>query len=142
MKQKVSSQTKKDIERLGIEGIGFEPQEDRVYPEGSEAAHLLGFVGKNDEGADVGYFGLEGYYDLSLSSKPGYQSEEKDAKGIPILLGGANQVSAIRGIDLLTHIDKTAQKILDEKLLEESISILLPGEQPYSWILTMEQFWP
>lgn len=118
LKQKVSSQTKKDIERLGIEGIGFEPQEDRVYPEGSEAAHLLGFVGKNDEGADVGYFGLEGYYDLSLSGKPGYQSEEKDAKGIPILLGGANQVPAIRGVDLLTHIDKTAQKILDEKLLE------------------------
>ncbi|MFZ5932905.1 MAG: peptidoglycan D,D-transpeptidase FtsI family protein [Patescibacteria group bacterium] len=118
LKQKVGSEVRKNIEALNLAGIGFEPQEDRVYPEASSAAHLLGFVGKDTEGTEVGYFGLEGYYNLSLSGKPGFYSVEKDAKGIPILLGGANEISAISGVDLLTHIDKTVQRTLDNKLLE------------------------
>jgi len=118
LKQKISTETKKKIEDLKIEGIGFEPQEDRMYPEASEAAHLLGFVGKDEEGNDLGYFGLEGYYNLSLSGKPGFESQEKDARGTPILLGEGSQVTAIKGVDILTHIDKTVQRILDKKLLE------------------------
>ncbi len=118
LKQKVSSQSKRDIERAGIEGIGFEVQEDRVYPEGSAAAHLLGFLGKNREGANVGYFGLEGYYDMSLSGKPGFRLQEKDVFGTPILLGESTNISPVKGVDLLTNIDKTIQKILEEKLVE------------------------
>lgn len=118
LKQKISTETKKNIEASKIEGIGFEPQEDRMYPEASEAAHLLGFVGKDEEGNDVGYFGLEGYYNLSLSGKPGFESQEKDARGTPILLGEGSEVSAIKGVDILTHIDKTVQRTLDKKLLE------------------------
>ncbi|MBI4153396.1 penicillin-binding protein 2, partial [Candidatus Woesebacteria bacterium] len=118
LKQKVSSAVKKNIEALDIEGIGFEIQEDRVYPEGSAAAHLLGFVGKNEEGGDVGYFGLEGYYNLSLSGKAGFEALEKDAMGVPILLGDSSEITAIGGVDLLTHIDRTVQRSLEKRLLE------------------------
>lgn len=118
LKQKVSTEVKKSIEALGISGIGFERQEDRVYPEASSAAHLLGFVGKNEQGGDIGYFGLEGYYNLSLSGKPGFESLEKDAQGIPILLGDTSEISAINGVDLLTNIDKAVQSSLEIRLLE------------------------
>jgi len=120
LKHKVKEEAKKNIEALGIDGIGFELEEMRSYPEASAAAQLLGFVGKNLEGADTGYFGLEGYYDLALSGKPGYQSGEEDARGVPILLDDNKGVSAIGGVDLVTHIDKGLQ-ILSEKKLKEGI---------------------
>ena len=120
LKHKVKEEAKKNIEALGIDGIGFELEEMRSYPEASAAAQLLGFVGKNLEGADTGYFGLEGYYDLALSGKPGYQSGEEDARGVPILLDDNKEVSAIGGVDLVTHIDKGLQ-ILSEKKLKEGI---------------------
>ncbi|MBI3396916.1 penicillin-binding protein 2 [Candidatus Woesebacteria bacterium] len=121
LKHKVSNQKKKEIQSLGLSGIGFEQEEARVYPEALTAAQLLGFVGKNDEGRDKGYFGLEGYYDLTLTGKPGVTSREKDAKGLPILLGDNKEITAVKGVDLFTNIDKGIQ-IIVEKNLKEGIS--------------------
>jgi cell division protein FtsI/penicillin-binding protein 2 len=118
LKHRVANEIKNNISALAISGIGFEEQEVRSYPEGSIAAQLLGFVGKDKEGADVGYFGLEGYYDLILSGKSGFVGREKDARGRPILIGTGSEVSAIGGVDLVTHIDKTVQLVLEKKLLD------------------------
>jgi len=118
LKDKVSTEVKKNIESLGIVGVGFEKKDTRYYPEASSAAHLLGFVGKNHEGEDTGYFGLEGFYNMILSGKAGFLTSEKDAQGLPILLGKTKEVSAISGVDLLTNIDKTIQMALEKKLLE------------------------
>ena len=118
IKHKISTEVKRNIEALGLEGIGFEIQETRIYPEASSAAHLLGFVGKDTEGEDIGYFGLEGYYNAPLSGKSGYLGRERDAMGLPIGIGDTTEVMAIAGVDLLTNIDKTIQLLLDEKLSE------------------------
>lgn len=115
---KISSEVKGNLEALNIAGLGFEPEEERYYPEASAAAQLLGFVGKNSEGEDTGYFGLEGYYNLPLSGKRGYTSADTDAKGNPILFGEFRDVSALAGVDLETNIDKTVQLILEKKLKE------------------------
>ena len=118
LKQKVTAETKKNIEALGLAGIGFEKQELRVYPEASAAAHLLGFVGKDEEGNDMGYFGLEGYYDLALTGRAGYREREADAKGTPIMLGNNKEITALSGVNLITTIDKTVQLTLEKKLKE------------------------
>jgi cell division protein FtsI/penicillin-binding protein 2 len=118
--QKVTESVKKNIQALGIAGINFTQGEGRFYPEASVAAQLLGFVGKDDGGNDVGYFGLEGYYNLPLSGKPGFVGQEKDAKGAPILLGGTKEVTAISGVDLITSVDERIQ-LLIEKNLEDGI---------------------
>ncbi len=118
LKHKVSSSVKANIEALDIDGIGFESEESRVYPEASSAAHLLGFVGKNSEGEDQGYFGLEGYYDLILSGKPGFIARDSDARGIPILVGDSKEILAVGGVDLLTHVDKAVQLSLEKNLLK------------------------
>ncbi|MCX6705548.1 MAG: penicillin-binding protein 2, partial [Candidatus Woesebacteria bacterium] len=118
LEHKLSTGTKGNIEALGFSGLGFEKEEDRYYPEASVAAQLLGFVGKNEEGGNVGYFGLEGYYDLTLSGKKGYREGDSDAKGIPILLGNFKESSALNGVDLVTTIDKTVQLTIEKKLKE------------------------
>jgi cell division protein FtsI/penicillin-binding protein 2 len=118
LKHKVSGEVKRNIEALKIPSISFEKEDIRIYPEASTAAQLLGFVGKSESGEDIGYFGLEGYYNLPLSGKPGFSSQEKDARGIPILLGNSSEISAITGVDLITHIDKTIQLLLEKRLSE------------------------
>lgn len=115
---KVTDNIKKNIQSLGIKGLGFNPGEGRFYPEASSAAHVLGFVGKDNDGGNIGYFGLEGYYNLPLSGKPGFVGQEKDAKGTPILLGGTKEVSAINGVNLVTGIDKRIQLLIENKLSE------------------------
>lgn len=114
--QKIPDDVKKNIEAMKITGLSFESQEDRYYPEASSAAQLLGFVGKDENGNNLGYFGLEGYYNLALSGKPGFTGGERDARGAPILLDGTTQVSAISGVDLATNIDKRIQILAEEKL--------------------------
>jgi cell division protein FtsI/penicillin-binding protein 2 len=49
-----------------LSGMWLVPEQRRVYPSGSLAGHVLGFV--NDEGK--GFFGVEGYYDEWLAGKP------------------------------------------------------------------------
>lgn len=115
---KIDDMVKKNIEAMGIAGLNFEEQGGRYYPEASAAAQLLGFVGKDDAGDDIGYFGLEGYYNLPLSGKPGFVSAQKDARGVPILLGGNKEVDAINGIDLITTIDKRIQLLIERNLAE------------------------
>jgi len=116
LKNQVSREKKQNIEALSIDGIGFELQESRVYPEGSSSAQLLGFVGKEEEGSSKGYFGLEGFYDLTLAGRPGFLEREANALGVPLIGGLSRQREASRGVDLLTHIDKTIQILVEQKL--------------------------
>ena len=113
---KVDNEVKKNIEAMSIPGISFEPEEASYYPEASSAAQLLGFVGKDENGTDLGYFGLEGYYNLPLSGKPGFIGRQEDVRGVPILLDGGHEITAVNGVDLVTSIDKRIQILLEQKL--------------------------
>ncbi len=118
IEHRVKNDVKKNIEALSIAGIGFDPDPGRNYPEGSSSAHILGFVGKDDDGNDTGYFGLEGFYDQTLAGKTGLVNRESDANGNPILFGNSNQVNGTGGIDLVTNIDKTVQFAIEKELKE------------------------
>lgn len=120
IKSKLTTGVKNNIAEMNILGLNMERQEARFYPEGSAAAHLLGFVGKDDAGNDKGYFGLEGYYQLSLAGKPGFRVREANALGAPILVGSGREMSASEGVNLVTTIDKTVQ-LLAEKELNKGI---------------------
>lgn len=117
LSEKVSDSAKREIESLGIEGIGFTLTEDRLYPEATMAAHLLGFVGKDETGT-VGNFGLEGYYDVTLSGKSGVIREERDVRGNPIPFGNFSEIAAQSGLNLVTFIDRTVQYFVEKKLTE------------------------
>lgn len=120
LKHKISREIKETIESLTINGIGFEEEQQRSYPEASSSAHLLGFVGQDINGRDQGYFGLEGYYDLELKGKSAMVHREKDASGRPILVGEMKDEELHHGRDLLTTIDRSVQFII-EKELEEGL---------------------
>ncbi|HLD27142.1 MAG TPA: penicillin-binding protein 2 [Patescibacteria group bacterium] len=104
------------ISRLHNKGLGFDEQPKRFYPEGSASSHLLGFVGKDEKGDDVGYFGIEGYYEQDLAGLPGVLKSERDLFGKPIFVGIQDQIQKENGRDLILTIDSAIQTIVKNKL--------------------------
>ena len=94
-----------------------EAQTSRYYPEGTLAAHLLGFTGSDNQGL----YGLEYYYNKELSGKDGYYLYAKDANGNVLTGEYSDYVSATDGLSLVTTIDTYVQRALEEQL--ESIRI-------------------
>ncbi len=120
IKSGVDLKTKEEIEKLKIEGIGFEKRYRRLYPEASMAAQLLGFVGKDDLGLDKGYFGVEGYYDRLLRGKEGKAFQIRDAFGRPILSRLEEDSGQENGSSLILSINRAIQ-FSAEKSLKEGI---------------------
>lgn len=114
----VTKEDKDAILNLKLPGIGFDEQWKRYYPDASIAAHLAGFVGKNDDGIDVGRSGAEGFYDKDLAGLPGLIRSDLDLQGRPIFLGTQERIDPENGRNLYLTIDKSVQMIVKEKLNE------------------------
>ncbi len=112
----VDLKIKEEIAASKIEGIGFENQTTRYYPEGSSSAHILGFVGSDPLGRQTGYFGIEGFYNRQLKGVGGTVVEEKDAQGLPILMGQFSKKDPKPGSDIILNIDRTVQYIVEKSL--------------------------
>lgn len=118
LNRKVDLATKQQLEKLQLKGVGFDETSLRFYPEGSSAAHLLGFVASDAYGEEAGYFGLEGFYNGELKGKKGLLTQEKDALGLPILIGKFLLQDAKNGKTLTLSLDRTIQHIVEGKLKE------------------------
>lgn len=116
IKTKIEHEQKDKIDALHLPGIGFEEQTVRFYPEASMAAKLLGFVGKSDTGEDIGYSGIEGYYDRQLKGKPGLAVQVHDALGRPILAKMNDTSGSVDGRTLNLHLDRRFQFTMEEEL--------------------------
>ncbi len=112
---KVDDATRKNIEHEKLSGIGFQQETDRYYPEGSMAAHLIGFVGKDENGEDKGYFGLEGFYNEQLKGRDGKLYVVKDALGNTII-NDIRQLPKIDGRNIVLNIDRTIQYYAQKEL--------------------------
>jgi cell division protein FtsI/penicillin-binding protein 2 len=113
---KVDSDTTNKLSALHLKGLGFETEPKRFYPEASMAAHLLGFVGSDQNGLDKGYFGLEGFYDRLLRGRDGSIELQKDVQGSAILVGDTKRIEAEDGRSLNLYIDRTVQMIAERRL--------------------------
>lgn len=107
--------TKERVAKEKLPGIGFEERSTRLYPEASMAAHLLGFVGKDELGEDKGYFGLEGYYDRQLRGKEGRGVVIYDALGRPVV-ARLSRVGQVDGRTLILGVERAIQFTLEKKL--------------------------
>lgn len=116
LQKNISFEKRNEIDQLKLKGIGFEEKFSRFYPEGSSSAHLLGFVGSDSKGEDTGYFGLEGEYNGELKGFSGLLKLEKDSKGLPILIGNFLGNTSRNGKDLVLHIDRTVQFLVEQNL--------------------------
>lgn len=116
--RKLDAMEKAKIESLSLEGIGFEKEFTRFYPEGKTASHVLGFVGSDEQGNKVGYYGIEGYFDGILKGLSGVLSEEQDPVGRPIPVGDYIPLLAENGQDVVLTLNHELQYLIEKKLKE------------------------
>ncbi len=102
--------------QLNLPGLIFEKYERRYYPEQSMAQSILGLVAKNDQGYDIGYGGLEGYYQKQLKGKTGFTWSPQDATGKAILTKKSWSSIAIDGQDLYTTLNRSVQFQVESEL--------------------------
>lgn len=114
----VDPKLKAKLEELNLTGIGFEKEYTRFYPEASMAAQLIGFVGKDKNGRNKGYFGVEGYYDRLLRGKEGIAIQIHDAFGKPILAKINPTSPQIEGSNLILSIQRPIQFLVEKRLKE------------------------
>ncbi|WP_035061575.1 peptidoglycan D,D-transpeptidase FtsI family protein, partial [Cellulomonas bogoriensis] len=106
------------VRKERVPGVGGDRTTDRIYPAGTTAGNVLGFVGA--EGA--GQAGLEQLFDEALTGTPGSQTFERGARGQRIPTGERGFVPAVAGGTLVTTLDRDlqfmAQQVLDEQVEE------------------------
>ncbi len=66
VKRQVTDKEQKEIFHLGLPGVGFFPENKRVYPNGPIGAHVIGYVDKDN----VGIAGMEKYLDEQSLTDP------------------------------------------------------------------------
>lgn len=120
LKKSATTDEKNALDEANLFGLYYEEKERRIYPQGRLASHIIGFVGKNDDGEDVGNYGLEGYYAGDLLGLEGFQYEEKDSKGNVILTGEYDPVIPREGKNIVLTIQPGLQSRVEE-LIETGV---------------------
>ncbi|OGH66392.1 MAG: hypothetical protein A3J66_02935 [Candidatus Magasanikbacteria bacterium RIFCSPHIGHO2_02_FULL_47_14] len=120
IEQNVTEEVVESIKAQGLPGVGFVRRPYRFYPEGRLGAHLVGFVGKDEDGNDIGRYGVEGYWNNDLAGKAGFFEGAKSAGGGWIPLAGRVFEPAYDGADLVLTVDRTLQFYACDKLRQKA----------------------
>lgn len=94
--------------------IMTEASESRYYPNGTLAAHLLGFTGSDNQGL----FGLELFYQDDLAGEDGSYLSAVDAHGNDKSYGYTTYTEPTNGLNLVTTLDTYIQRELESCLAE------------------------
>jgi cell division protein FtsI/penicillin-binding protein 2 len=105
IKRQVDGVLAQEVLDLDLDGVFAHPEPSRIYPAGTVASHITGFVNIDGDGQE----GLELVYDDQLRGTPGHAEYERDRAGHVIPQGYTNIVPAIPGMDLVTTIDLPLQ---------------------------------
>ena len=114
----VSAEKKEELaaflDEYGVAGVGFVAVPQRYYNYGNLASQVIGFA-RNDGIAVKGLYGLEAYYNSTLSGTNGYRySEVDEATGGVLPYSEATSESAVNGNNLVLNIDVSIQRIAEE----------------------------
>ena len=103
--------------------LSTEQASTRSYPYGEFLASVLGFCNSDGEGA----YGLEKYYNETLTGTPGRSVAETDVNGNALASGQSDLHEAIDGNDLYLTIDENVQAIVEQYLTEAMNTFTVHG---------------
>lgn len=105
-------QLEKIIKEHKLRGLHFQQESKRYYPQGTLAAHILGFVGSEDNGLD----GLELYFNALLSGAQEEIHLQMDAHGRPIDDSVFRKFNPSKLNRLVLTIDHNIQYVVERAL--------------------------
>ncbi|NQT33288.1 MAG: penicillin-binding protein 2, partial [Candidatus Omnitrophica bacterium] len=112
IKRKVDPETAEKIKKHDLSGIHFLTESKRKYSNDNMAAHVIGFVGIDNDGLE----GLEFLLDDKLKGKPGWRHLVRDARMRTVLFNEEDSMPAQNGYNLVLTIDSVIQFIVEEEL--------------------------
>lgn len=95
-----------------IIGVSLEEGTKRSYPYGSLASSVLGFVNSENRGA----YGMEAYYNNTLSGTPGRVLSFKNAWGTDMPFRYQDTYNPQDGNSIVTTLDATVQQVMERHL--------------------------
>jgi stage V sporulation protein D (sporulation-specific penicillin-binding protein) len=137
VKKKVSAEAAAEITGKNFPGIGIIEDSTRFYPNGSLAAHILGFTGIDSQGLE----GIEYSRDEELTGTSGSILTEYGANGIKIPGGQHEFIQPVQGNTVKLTIDKNIQAFAERELakLMAGQGVNMEGKVPKNAsILVME----
>ncbi len=115
--EKIYQKTEKGNKIFNINGLGFDVNKYRNYPEKEIASHILGYVSYVDQ-EGRGRYGLEEFFDEELFGKYGYLKSEKGGGGSSIIVNDREYIAPEAGADLVLTVDRNIEYFACEKLKE------------------------
>lgn len=110
---KVSLRQAEMLKKQELAGVGFDAVTQRVYPEGSLASQVLGFV--NAEGK--GTYGFEQANDADLRGRNGMLKTVTDIRDVPLTVSDKNiRTPAVNGKNMVLTIDRNIQAEAEQAL--------------------------
>lgn len=138
----VDEPTYEKIKSLKIKGVYGTRKFDRIYPGGQLAAHVLGFVNKEN----VPAFGVERLMDFYLKGQDGWIESEKDGRRRELPQFRTREIRPTDGENVELTIDLNIQSIVEkeiEKVVEEykpeSVSIIV-SDPTTGYILALANY--
>jgi cell division protein FtsI (penicillin-binding protein 3) len=107
--RKLDADTAERVKELNLKGIYFQKEFKRFYPDGGLAAHVLGYVGTDDDGLG----GLERQFDDELHGAPGHKLTAVDAKHHAM---NSTESDPMPGENLVLTIDANIQYMAERAL--------------------------
>jgi cell division protein FtsI (penicillin-binding protein 3) len=140
VKREITPRQQAEVHRLGIPGVGFLPENKRIYPNAQAAAHVLGFANVDN----VGIAGMEKYIDgqgLQDLNGAGFNIKAEDLK--PVELSIDLRVQHIMRDELARALDKFKAKAAAGAIVDvttgEVISLVsLPDFDPNNPVDALE----
>ncbi len=100
------------IADLGIRGVYGTRGYKRVYPGGQLAAHVLGYINKENTPVT----GAEKHFDLFLKGQDGWIESERDGHRRELAQFRTREVQPVDGYDVVLTIDSVVQNIIEREL--------------------------
>jgi stage V sporulation protein D (sporulation-specific penicillin-binding protein) len=113
---KVEKTAADELRALNLPGVVIDEDVRRVYPYGSLASQVIGFVGRDNQGI----IGLEAKYDAFLKGESGKILTETDVAGRELEAGRQYRVPPADGYDLVTTLDAVLQSYA-EQCIEKAV---------------------
>lgn len=111
VKENLSQEKMQEIKSMELQGVGFVPSQERTYPEGKMACHVLGLVGHDGKGLE----GVELVYNDYLTGKKVKAAKYRDGRGREMsdkMIDPDN----LRGADIYLTIDRNIQFIAEQEI--------------------------
>ncbi|MGB0416662.1 MAG: peptidoglycan D,D-transpeptidase FtsI family protein [Coraliomargarita sp.] len=130
------------VMELGIKGVYGNRKYTRTYPGGQLAAHVLGYVNKEETPAT----GVERYFDYYLRGQDGWRETERDGRRRELAQFRDREVAPTDGLNVELSIDQMVQHLVEREIDRlaaeynpDSVSIIV-SEPGTGYILGMANY--